>query len=135
MFKSLFLAFSLLATSALSAQDSLIVKSVYFGGGSYFIDQGQVDEVEEFLSQFERINEYEIILFSHTDNIGSKDYNKWLSKMRSQSVYRELVNIDIPKELIQIKNLGFDNPLYSNRTHTGRVKNRRVDIIISPIAF
>jgi len=134
MYKAFIIIF-LFIGSSLSAQDSLIVKSVYFGGGSYYIDQLQIDEVEEFLSQFERIRDYEIILFSHTDNIGSKEYNKWLSKMRSQMVYNELLNINIPEELIQIKDLGYDNPLYSNRTHSGRIKNRRVDIIVSPITF
>lgn len=116
-------------------QDSLIVKSVYFGGGSYYIDDLQVQELTEFIQGVENLDHYEIILFSHTDNIGGREYNEWLSRKRSESVFQELVNINIPKELIEIRDFGFTNPLYSNTSRNGRALNRRVDVILSPIVF
>jgi len=131
------LLFVILAGCAITsqAQDSLILKSIYFGGGSYFIDDEQITELEEFIKSVERLENYEVIIFSHTDNIGGKEYNKWLSKMRSQSVYQELLDINVPEELIEIKDFGLSNPLYTNRTHSGRIRNRRVDVILSPIVF
>ncbi|MTI19735.1 OmpA family protein [Fulvivirga sp. RKSG066] len=124
-----------LSFGLLHAQDSLIVKSIYFGGGSYYIDGQQIEELETFIDQIERIENYEIIIFSHTDNIGGKEYNEWLSQMRSTSVVKELLEINVPEELIEIRDFGFSNPLYTNRTHNGRVMNRRVDVILSPIVF
>ncbi|MDX1628987.1 MAG: OmpA family protein [Fulvivirga sp.] len=127
----------LLAATSMTvyAQDSLIVKSIYFGGGSYYIDGDQVLELKEFIESIEDLNHYEIAIFSHTDNIGSKEYNQWLSRMRSQAVFEELINIEVPRELIEIKDFGYTNPLYTNKSHAGRVKNRRVDVILSPIVY
>ncbi|MEP2772118.1 MAG: OmpA family protein [Fulvivirga sp.] len=136
MFRSLTIAFLFtLTATAVSAQDSLIVKSIYFGGGSFYIDDIQLQEMKEFIDAVENLEYYEVVIFSHTDNIGGKEYNEWLSRMRSMSVYQELLNINVPKELMEIKDLGYSNPLYTNRSHGGRRMNRRVDIILSPVVF
>lgn len=115
--------------------DSLIMKSIYFGGGSYYIDDEQILEMQNFINEVEHIEHFEVVIFSHTDNIGGKEYNQWLSQKRSEAVYYELLKIKVPKELIEIKDLGYENALYTNRSHLGRVKNRRVDIILVPIVF
>lgn len=115
--------------------DSLIVKSIYFGGGSYYIDDEQIAEMQKFIEGIDHIEYYEVVIFSHTDNIGGKEYNEWLSRQRSSAVYYQLLKINVPKELIEIKDLGYKNALYTNRSHSGRIKNRRVDIILVPIVF
>lgn len=119
----------------LHGQDSLIVKSIYFGGGSYYIDDIQLAELKTFIEDIEHLEHYEIIIFGHTDNIGSQAYNQWLSKMRSHNVYKSLLDMNVPEELMEIKSFGFKNPLYSNTSHAGRVMNRRVDVILSPLVF
>ena len=118
-----------------SCQDSLIRKSIYFGGGSYFIDDFQVEELQQFIEDVERLENYEVIIFSHTDNIGGREYNEWLSRMRSGAVIEELLQMNVPAELIKTRNFGLSNPLYTNTSHNGRVMNRRVDIILWPIVF
>lgn len=136
MFKRLSIVIILNALVFLAqGQDSLIIKSIYFGGGSFYIDDLQVSEIKDFIEAVENLEHYEVVIFSHTDNIGGKEYNEWLSRMRSLSVYQELLNINVPKELMEIKDLGYNNPLYTNRSHGGRRMNRRVDIILSPVVF
>lgn len=120
---------------AASSQDSLIRKSIYFGGGSYYIDDFQVVELQQFIEGVERLENYEIIVFSHTDNIGGKDYNEWLSKMRSRAVINELLEMEVPVEMIKTRDFGLSNPLYTNTSHNGRVMNRRVDVILWPIVL
>lgn len=132
------LFFFLLLISGVSygqSEESLLRKSIYFGGGSYFIDRFQLTELRQFMESVEDINNYEVILFSHTDPIGGKEYNEWLSMKRSQAVYHQLVLMEIPEELIEIRDFGKDNPLYTNQTNNGRQLNRRVDIILWPIVF
>lgn len=116
-------------------EESLIRKSIYFGGGSYQIDQFQLSELKQFMESVEDIRNYEVILFSHTDPIGGKEYNEWLSIKRSQAVYQQLVLMDIPEELIEIRDFGLTNPLYTNQSGNGRRLNRRVDVILWPIVF
>jgi len=124
-----------LSSLHLHGQDSLIVKSIYFGGGSHYIDDIQLAELKIFIEDIEHLENYEIIIFGHTDNIGSQAYNQWLSKMRSQNVYNSLLQMNVPEELMEIKSFGYKNPLYSNTSHAGRVMNRRVDVILSPLVF
>lgn len=126
-------------SSALLAQDDLedekLIKSVYFGGGSYYIDADQVIEIKEFLESIDNIESYQISIYSHTDNIGGVEYNQWLSGMRSQAALTQLLRNDILYEKIHIESHGQKNPLYDNDSWMGRQGNRRVDIILWPIVL
>lgn len=118
------------------AQPEQLRKSIYFDGGSYFIDEFQVKELSDWLDSIPNLLEkYEIQLISHTDPIGGKRYNQWLSRMRSEAVFQLLVDKDIPERLIHIKDWGLENPVYANDNWQGRVMNRRVDVIVHPVAF
>ena len=113
----------------------LKMKSVFFGGGSYYIDGVQIQEIADFIESVPDLENYQIGISSHTDNIGGAEYNKWLSEMRSLSVIEQLKLLNIPEEQIIIKDNGQRNPLYNNNTLRGRLANRRVDIILTPIYF
>lgn len=115
--------------------DSLIRKSIFFGGGSYYVDEYQSTELQDFILNVEKLENYEIVLFSHTDNIGGQEYNEWLSFMRSTAVQDKLIEIGIAEEMVEIKNFGMNNPLYRNSSYNGRHMNRRVDVILVPIVF
>jgi len=107
-------------------------KSIFFGGGNWYVDKQQHEELLQWIDAVPHLHEYEIVIQSHTDNIGSKDYNAWLSQMRSESVFNILNNHEIPAEWLFIRDYGEDNPLYSNDTYEGRLNNRRVDVILVP---
>ena len=106
------------------------IKSVYFGGGDYYIDAQQRQEIKEFLESIPDLEGYDISVHSHTDNIGSKEYNAWLSEMRSEAAIREIMKLSIDREMISIEDFGELNPVYDNSTLAGRLRNRRVDIIL-----
>jgi outer membrane protein OmpA-like peptidoglycan-associated protein len=105
---------------------------VYYGGGSYYLDQTQRKALQEWLSGKENLHQYEILIRSHTDNIGSREYNMYLSQMRNESVIKALSEIDIAREEIRIEDYGEDNPTFDNTTLAGRLNNRRVDVILLP---
>ncbi len=110
--------------------------SIYFGGGSYYIEEDQARELHNWLDTIPNLLEkYEIQLISHTDPIGGREYNEWLSKMRSEAVQNLLVQRPIPENKISIKDWGLENPVYSNETYSGMTMNRRVDVILYPIVF
>ncbi len=111
-------------------------KSIYFGGGSYEIDDDQMDMLSDWLDSIPNLlDKYQIQLISHTDPIGGREFNEWLSKMRSESVYQILLQKDIPEQFITIKDWGFDNPVYTNRNFRGMIMNRRVDVILYPLVY
>ena len=109
--------------------------SIYFGGGSYYIDEYDEESLYEFLDGIQNIENYSISIHGHTDNIGSVAYNKFLAEMRSDAVIRLLENYNIDRDLISKKDFGKYNPLYDNSTWEGRRLNRRVDIILWPISM
>lgn len=106
-----------------------IIRSIYFGGGSNSIDDFQLERLYHFIDSIPNIDSYTITIHSHTDNIGGKEYNEWLSKKRSQMVISKLVEKGIIRELIKQRDFGQLNPVYDNSTYMGRMKNRRVDIV------
>jgi OOP family OmpA-OmpF porin len=109
--------------------------SIYFGGGSYYISGEQRKAIAEFLNAIPHVEQYSITIHSHTDNIGGVEFNDWLSQMRSQSAMEELLINSIKQEMIEIKDFGLHNPVYDNSTWEGKLKNRRVDIFLWPLAL
>jgi outer membrane protein OmpA-like peptidoglycan-associated protein len=117
-------------------QKDEIIKSIYFDGGSYYIDEFQASELGDWLDSIPNLlDKYEIQLISHTDPIGGLRYNQWLSQMRSEAVFQLLRLKDIPETKIHIKDWGLQNPVYDNGSEVGRLMNRRVDVIIRPVVF
>ena len=113
-----------------------IRKSIFFGGGSYDISNDQAVELFHWLDSIPHLLEkYDIHLISHTDPIGGKEYNEWLSKMRSTAVQELLIRKPIPEHKISIKDWGLENAVYRNDTYNGMQLNRRVDVILYPVIF
>ena len=135
--KQLVACFVLLLCALTSqAQQDEIRKSIYFGGGSYDVDDDQATALFDWLDSIPNLlDKYDIHLISHTDPIGGREYNEWLSKMRSETVQQLLYRMAIPERKISIKDWGLDNPVYSNTTYHGMEMNRRVDVILYPIIF
>ena len=118
------------------SQQDEIRKSIYFGGGSYFIDDYQAQDLLNWLDSIPNLLEkYEIHLISHTDPIGGKQYNEWLSEMRSGAVEQLLLQRNIPEHKISVKDWGLENPVYRNDSRRGMSMNRRVDVILYPLIF
>lgn len=109
-----------------------LMKSIYFGGGSYYIDEKQVQELKEFIQSVPDIKNYTITVHSYTDNIGSPEYNQRLSELRSQAAINELLRLEISRERVEIHDFGEFNPIYDNSSWEGRIRNRRVDIMLWP---
>ena len=133
-FVILFLAASFLSSA--QQQKDEIRKSIFFGGGSYYISDDQVNALYHWLDSIPNLLEkYDIHLISHTDPIGGKDYNEWLSRMRSGAVEGILRQKPIPEHKITTRDWGLENPVYRNDSWQGMQMNRRVDVILYPIIF
>ncbi|MEJ7644588.1 MAG: OmpA family protein [Chryseolinea sp.] len=127
---------SICSMAAYAQHQDEIRKSIYFGGGSYYVDELQIEQLYFWLDSIPNLlDKYDIYLISHTDPIGGKEYNEWLSKMRSEAVQQILLQKEVPERKISIKDWGLDNPVYSNRSYQGMEMNRRVDVILYPILF
>ncbi|MBC6995884.1 OmpA family protein [Neolewinella lacunae] len=121
------------ATASPADQDHII--SIFFGGGSYYIDAEQATRLKQFLDAIPNLEAYEIEVQAHTDDIGNRAYNLRLSEFRGAAVRERLIQYPVAPEAIQVLPLGEDAPVYNNATWEGKISNRRVDVILKRILF
>ena len=119
--------------SAQEDENEPLIKSIYFGGGSYYIDIEQEEDVLEWLDGIDNIHMYQITIKSHTDNIGSKRFNQYLSEMRSESAYLLLQRFPTDLFNIRITDYGEVAPDFKNNSRENQFRNRRVDIILMKV--
>lgn len=75
-----------------------------------------------------------IQIVGHTDNTGSATYNQQLSTRRATAVATILTANGVAPGRVQAYGRGEDAPVTTNLTPEGRAQNRRVEIIITPMA-
>lgn len=71
-----------------------------------------------------------LTIIGHTDNIGSKNFNKTLGMKRAINTKAYLIKNSGIKSTIKLISEGEARPTASNDTEEGRQKNRRVNFII-----
>jgi outer membrane protein OmpA-like peptidoglycan-associated protein len=73
------------------------------------------------------LRDAKIEIGGHTDSKGSWGYNKSLSKRRANAVKRFLISQRVSSQQLKVIGYGEDKPIATNRTNSGRAKNRRVE--------
>ena len=116
----------------ISLSDNMLYKS-----GSYEIS----DKAGETLSKIAKIitdyKDYEVLIEGNTDNVPISRpniRNNWdLSALRASSVVQTLqTSYGVDPKRLTAGGRGEYNPVASNDTEEGKVKNRRTQIIITP---
>lgn len=74
--------------------------------------------------------EIDLRIIGYTDDIGSADYNLYLSLRRAQSVREFMVRRGIDNARLSVDGRGKTEPLVSNSTPEGRAVNRRVEFVV-----
>lgn len=97
---------------------------------SYLSDaaKSKLDDVAKILKAKDASRK--IVIDGHTDATGTANYNQWLSEKRAASVKVYLVAQGIDEQRIKTAGLGSTQPVASNKTPEGRLKNRRVEVTL-----
>jgi outer membrane protein OmpA-like peptidoglycan-associated protein len=77
--------------------------------------------------------DYRISIESHTDNRGTPEELQTLTQERAQAIADKLVSLGANQERVEAKGLGSTLPVAANTTVANRAKNRRVEIILTPM--
>lgn len=67
-------------------------------------------------------------VYGHTDSKGSSAYNKKLSQERAVAVMNYLISKGVPSDKIVVMGFGYEKPIATNATESGRQTNRRVEL-------
>lgn len=109
----------------LGANNSALI----FEFGSAQLNQSMHKILDSMLTRLQNYQESIVIIESHTDNIGSSEYNYKLSLRRSEAIKKYFIDNGVDDERIQINAHGENLPIVSNDTLENRAINRRVNLI------
>jgi outer membrane protein OmpA-like peptidoglycan-associated protein len=110
--------------------NSVVLKNIFFDFNKATIRPESANELNRLIKLLKDNPGVKIELGSHTDNMGSDDYNLKLSDSRSQSVVEYLVAKGIAAGRLVAKGYGESKPIGSNDTEAGRQSNRRTEFKI-----
>ena len=125
------------AASIQREQDILAItlKSDFsFDFDSAIIKPGAEDEIARIAAVLIKYPQTNISIEGHTDSKGAEEYNMDLSKSRAEAVKVSLIGRGLTSSRLQTIGFGESKPVATNDTEAGRQQNRRVRIVIVPIA-
>ncbi len=108
-------------------QDKLMV---YFDVDQSFLQESYVKLLNELIGATDYKGNANIVfvVIGHTDADGSDNYNLLLSKRRSETVKKHLINQGIPANQIEVYFYGEWQPLYSDDNEEHKGINRRAEV-------
>jgi outer membrane protein OmpA-like peptidoglycan-associated protein len=107
----------------------IVLKNIFFETNSSKLKSESFNELDKLVLQLQK-SPMLIEIDGHTDNIGDDAANKLLSEERASAVKKYLVSKGIDKSRIYCKGFGESKPIADNKTEEGRMKNRRVELVI-----
>ena len=117
--------------------DRLIVtlpQDILFGVDSTVLRPDLMSDLGALANNLQTYPNTTVQVIGHTDNTGAASYNQSLSVARANSVTNVLLQNGVAPSRIVAMGRGEDQPTASNLTSEGRRQNRRVEIVILPMA-
>jgi len=105
---------------------------VLFARGSAELTPHGVDKMREIADVMRDYPNADVIIKGHTSNEGSEQENLTLSRTRAERVKDHLIAYQIRAVRIHAVGLGSTEPVADNASESGRMQNRRVEILVIP---
>lgn len=108
-----------------------IKQKVHFATGKARILRDSFELLAQVADAVKTANLKKVLIEGHTDSKGSDSYNMRLSQRRANSVRKHLMNKGgVDGGVLEAVGFGETRPIESNKTKSGRAKNRRVEFKI-----
>lgn len=107
---------------------TFVLNNIYFDLDKSELLPQSTDELNVLLEVLKNEPELQATIVGHTDNQGSKSYNKQLSLDRAQAVVSYLIRLGISESRLIAVGKGMSEPIDTNETEEGRAKNRRTEV-------
>lgn len=103
--------------------------AVHFGFDKADLTPKAKQALDQLSNDLPNTRHYIVEVIGGTDSVGPADYNYGLSQRRADAVIQYLAqSLNVPAHKIYLVGLGKDKPVASNRSQSGRARNRRVDV-------
>ena len=101
---------------------------ILFGFNSSKLSDESKETLTKFATAMKDMEQTDITIYGHTDNVGSEEANQKVSAKRADAVAEYLKKCGMSKDRLITKGMSFSMPVASNDTEEGRAQNRRVEI-------
>lgn len=114
----------------LTVGSSIVLKNIFFDFDKATIRKESAAELDRMVKLMKDNITLKVEIGSHTDNIGSDDYNLRLSQERSSAVVSYLTSKGVPANRLTAQGYGETVPIGENNSEQGRQQNRRTEFKI-----
>ncbi len=111
----------------LKPQQSFHLDTIHFASGSAELTDYSRQKLRYIAAQLKAAGNFMVEVIGHTDSVESAQHNQALSVARAQSVYSELIRLGLEEGNLQFSGRGEQEPIATNDTKEGRLKNRRIE--------
>ena len=87
-----------------------------------------LNKIAEIITRYEDLK---VVIEGHTDDVGSDEYNDWLSAERGRAVKTYLSSRGVFPDYIKVIGYGKRRPMTKDTSDKGRALNRRVEFNIT----
>lgn len=119
------------------ADATIAVVTAALPDGTITFDSGRAELSEEATASLDAVATYlkenpgvQLIIEGHTDDVGSDEFNRVLSRRRAGAVATYLSSQDVDAARLSTDGFADTRPVASNDTAAGRAANRRVELVI-----
>ncbi|MBN8646489.1 MAG: OmpA family protein [Caulobacterales bacterium] len=109
---------------------TMVLQDVSFETGRSELLQGGVNRLQPLINYLSLSPNTRVRIEGYTDNVGGSQYNMGLSLARANSVKAILTNSNVNSDRIETFGSGYEKPVATNSTPSGRQLNRRVEITL-----
>ena len=116
-----------------ATRGAAVLEDLVFASGSGGLEPGDYPSLVALADWLRANPKRRVTLVGHTDASGALSSNVALSKKRAQSVRAALVALGASGGQIDAQGAGYLAPRASNDSPEGRAKNRRVEVMLTPV--
>jgi outer membrane protein OmpA-like peptidoglycan-associated protein len=108
-----------------------VINNLSFETNDFSIAEAARPQLESLATYLNSNPDLNVLVLGHTDNMGSDEHNTKLSKKRARAVADFLADNGVDEKKIMWQGYGDLRPITTNEIEKERLKNRRVEFMIS----
>lgn len=109
----------------------VVLQDVLFDVGQAVLRSGAQARLDRLAQVLQDHPDRRVMIEGFTDSTGSEALNLRLSQQRAEAVQQALMRRGVQGERIEVRGLGEQRPVATNRNAAGRQQNRRVEVVFS----